>query len=165
MKSEAKELQALAERLVREFTKKGLTISTAESCTGGLIAKLVTDIPGSSAVLAGGCVSYTERVKHRVLDVPTEVLERDTAVSVACAKAMAEGARRLFETDVAISATGYAGPGGGTDRDPVGTVYLGLATKEKTICKRIFVPDSTRETVREEAAKTALEMALEAKEL
>lgn len=156
---------ALAAALVREYTEKGITISTAESCTGGLIAKLITDIPGSSAVLAGGCVSYTEAVKRNVLGVSEEILERDTAVSVACAKAMAEGARRLFGTDVAVSATGYAGPGGGTDRDPVGTVYLGLATAEKTICKRIFVSDSTRETVREEAAKTALEMALEAKEL
>ena len=156
---------ALAGQLVREYAEKGITISTAESCTGGLIAKLITDIPGSSAVLAGGCVSYTEAIKRKVLGVSEEILERDTAVSVACAKAMAEGARRLFGTDVAVSATGYAGPGGGTDRDPVGTVYLGLATKEKTICKRIFVPDSTRETVRAEAAKTALEMALEAKEL
>ena len=156
------ELFALAGRLVAEFSQKGLTVSTAESCTGGLIAKSLTDIPGSSAVLAGGCVSYTEAVKQKVLGVPKEILKTKTAVSEDCAKAMAEGARKLFGTDVAVSATGYAGPGGGTEKDPVGTVYIGLATKEKVVCKRIFVPNATREQVREEAAKTAIEMAIEA---
>ncbi|MBE6529824.1 MAG: CinA family protein [Ruminococcaceae bacterium] len=153
---------ALAGRLVREFTQKGLTISTAESCTGGLIAKLITDIPGSSAVLKGGCVSYTEEIKHRVLGVSEEILRTKTAVSEECAKAMAEGVRALFRTDIAVSATGYAGPGGGSEKDPVGTVYLGLATAEKTVCMRIFLPDATREKVREEAAKNAIEMALNA---
>lgn len=153
---------ALAGRLVRKFTQKGLTISTAESCTGGLIAKLITEIPGSSAVLAGGCISYTEDVKHRVLGVSEEILKTETAVSEACAKAMAEGARALFRTDVAVSATGYAGPGGGSEKDPVGTVYIGLATAEKTVCKRIFLPNATRAEVREGAAKTAMEMAIEA---
>lgn len=156
-----KELKDLAERLVKTFAQNGRTISTAESCTGGLIAKSITDIPGSSAVLAGGCVSYTEDVKHRVLGVDEEILRTKTAVSEECAKAMAEGARKLFGTDVAVSATGYAGPGGGTEKDPVGTVYLGFATKEKTVCKRIFIPNATRETVREAAAKTAIEMAME----
>ena len=153
-------IRALAERLVREFAAKGKTISTAESCTGGLIAKSITDIPGSSAVLAGGCVSYTEAIKQKVLGVDEEILRTKTAVSEECAKAMAQGARTLFGTDVAVSATGYAGPGGGTEKDPVGTVYLGIATKDGTTVRRIFVPDATRETVREAAAKTALEMAL-----
>lgn len=154
------EIRALAARLVCELTAKGLTISTAESCTGGLIAAAVTDIPGSSAVLAGGCVSYTEDVKHRVLGVSGEILRAHSAVSPECAVAMAEGAKTLFGTDLAVSATGYAGPGGGTEKDPVGTVYLGLATKEKTIWKRIFLPNATRDEVRREAVKTVLEMAL-----
>ena len=157
-----KEEFALAGRLVKEFSERGMTISTAESCTGGLIAKKITDIPGSSAVLAGGCVSYTEAVKQKVLGVSGEILRAKTAVSEECAKAMAEGARRLFGSDVAVSATGYAGPGGGTEADPVGTVYIGLATAKKTVCKRIFLPNATRETVREEAAKTAIEMAMNA---
>ena len=153
-------IRALAERLVREFAAKGKTISTAESCTGGLIAKSITDIPGSSAVLAGGCVSYTEAIKQKVLGVDEEILRTKTAVSEECAKAMAQGARTLFGTDVAVSATGYAGPGGGTEKDPVGTVYLGIATKDGTTVRRIFVPDSTRTEVREAATATALEMAL-----
>ncbi len=155
------EIGTLAAELVQKFARVGLTLSTAESCTGGLIAKSVTDIPGASAVLAGGCVSYTEDVKHRVLGVDEEILRTKTAVSEECAKAMAEGARRLFATDVAVSATGYAGPGGGTEKDPVGTVYIGLATKEKVVCKRIFLPNATRDQVREEAAKAALKMAME----
>ena len=154
-------ITALAAALVREFAKRGLTVSTAESCTGGLIAKSITDIPGSSAVLTGGCVSYTEAAKNRVLGVDEEILRTKTAVSEDCAKAMAEGARKLFGTDVAVSATGYAGPGGGTEKDPVGTVYLGLATKDGTICRRIYIPNATRAEVREAAAKTVLEMALE----
>ena len=152
----------LAERLVKEFAAAGRTISTAESCTGGLIAKYITDIPGSSAVLAGGCVSYTEAVKQKVLGVPEEILKTKTAVSAECAEAMAKGARRLFGTDIAVSATGYAGPGGGTETEPVGTVYIGLAAKGRTAVRRVSLPGATREEVREAAAKTALEMALEA---
>ena len=153
-------ISALAAALVGEFAKRELTVSTAESCTGGLIAKSITDIPGSSAVLAGGCVSYTEEVKHRVLGVDEEILRTKTAVSEECAKAMAEGARKLFGTDVAVSATGYAGPGGGTEKDPVGTVYLGLATKDGTTVRRICLPGATRTEVREAATATALEMAM-----
>ena len=153
--------ERLAAQVVEAFAATGKTVSTAESCTGGLIAKYITDIPGSSAVFPGGCVSYCDAVKRGVLGVPNEILERETAVSEACAKAMAEGARKLFGTDIAVSATGYAGPDGGTEKEPVGTVYLGLATEEKTICKRIFIPNATRAEVREAAAKTALEMALE----
>ena len=156
-----KEIAELAGQLVKAFAAAGKTITTAESCTGGLIAASITEIAGSSAVLAGGCVSYTEAVKHNVLGVSNEILERDTAVSESCAKAMAEGARKLFETDVAVSATGYAGPGGGTESEPVGTVYLARATKDGTICRRIYLPEATRAEVREAAVKTALQMALE----
>lgn len=158
----ANETRDLAARLVCELTAKEWTISTAESCTGGLIAAAVTDIPGSSAVLAGGCVSYTEDVKHRVLGVSEEILRAHSAVSPECAVAMAEGAKTLFATDLAVSATGYAGPGGGTEKDPVGTVYLALATAKKTVWKRIFLPNATRNEVREAAVKTALKMAINA---
>ena len=152
----------LAERLVRVFTEKGMTLSTAESCTGGLIAKLITDVPGSSAVFSGACVSYTNDVKLRVLGVPRGVIERETEVSAACAMAMAEGARRLFKTDVAVSTTGFAGPSGGTPRDPVGTVYIGFATPLGTSCVRFSAPpESSREDVRIAAAIRAMEGVLE----
>ena len=149
---------ALAARLVREFSARGLTVATAESCTGGLISKLITDIPGSSAVLRGACVSYTNPVKIGVLGVPAAIIERHTEVSAPCAEAMAEGARLLFGADFAVSTTGFAGPGGGTDRDPVGTVYIGLATPSGTSCVRFSAPaGASRAAVRTAAAIRALE--------
>lgn len=160
MKPENSEVAA---RLVKEFAERGITLSTAESCTGGLIAKLVTDVPGSSAVLAGGCVSYTNDVKRKVLGVDPAIIERETEVSEACAKAMAEGARRLFGTSVAVSTTGFAGPGGGTERDPVGTVYIGVATPAGTTCVRFSgASGAGRAAIRNAAAERALKEALDA---
>lgn len=150
--------EELARRVVRSLSERGWTVSAAESCTGGLIAKLMTDIPGSSAVFAGGCVSYTNDVKMRVLGVPRAIIERDTEVSPSCAMAMADGARRLFKTDLAVSATGFAGPAGGTPRDPVGTVYIGLSTPHGTTCVRLSAdPSLSRGAIRTAAAARALE--------
>lgn len=155
--------QYLAADLVRQFTEAGRTVSTAESCTGGLIAKLITDIPGSSAVLKGGCVSYTNEIKEKVLGVDPKTIETDTEVSLACAREMADGARRLFGTDVAVSTTGYAGPGGGTTENPVGTVYIGLSTAAGTEAFRMTAPSgSTRAQVRLSAAKEALSAVINA---
>ncbi len=156
--------QNLAADLVRQFKEEGKTVSTAESCTGGLIAKLITDIPGSSAVLMGGCVSYTNDVKRNVLGVDPKVIELHTEVSEACAMEMAAGARRLFGTDVAVSTTGYAGPGGGTAENPVGTVYIGISTVAGTEVFRVTAPTgSTRAQVRLYAAKAALSAAIRSK--
>ena len=158
-----KSAQKLAAELVRQYTEAGQTVSTAESCTGGLIAKLITDIPGSSAVLKGGCVSYTNEVKQTVLGVDPKTIETDTEVSLACAKEMAEGARRLFGSDAAVSTTGYAGPGGGTAENPVGTVYIGISTAAGTRAFRFTAPaGSNRAQVRLCAAKEALAAAIEA---
>ena len=152
----------LAKQLVKEFSARSLTVSTAESCTGGLIAKLITDVSGSSAVLAGACVSYTNEVKTSVLGVDPAIIARNTEVSHACAAAMAEGARRLFGTDLAISTTGFAGPTGGTALDPVGTVYLAIATPHGTRTERFSAPaGASRCGVRNAAACRALELLLE----
>jgi len=154
----------LAKRLVKEFAANGVTVSTAESCTGGLIAKLITDVPGSSAVLAGGCVSYTNEIKMSVLGVDPAIIARDTEVSHACATAMAEGAREKFGTVLAVSTTGFAGPGGGTDADPVGTVYLAVSAPNGTRTERFSAPaGATRCGVRNAAARRALELLIEAK--
>ncbi len=155
--SSGTQLNTAAKSLVSLLTDLGQTVSTAESCTGGLIAKLITDIPGSSAVFTGSCVSYTNDIKMRVLGVPRSVIEEETEVSTACAMAMADGARRLFKTDYAVSTTGYAGPGGGTERDPVGTVYIGISTPQGTTCRRLSVPGApSRDMVRTAAAELAL---------
>lgn len=115
----------LARHVVEACAERGLTIATAESLTAGLIAATIADIPGASAVLKGGAVTYCDEIKHKVLRVESETLDTQTAVSFACAREMATGARALYDADVAVSATGYAGPGGGTPRDPAGTFYIG----------------------------------------
>lgn len=113
--------------VARLFREKGVTLSLAESCTGGLIAKRVTDMSGSSAYFLEGAVTYSNAAKSRVLDVPAELIGEKGAVSSAVAMAMAKGIRRKTGSDIALAVTGVAGPDGGTEDKPVGTVYLALA--------------------------------------
>lgn len=151
-----------ATRLVRECAKRGVKIATAESCTGGLIAKSVTDVAGSSAVFSGGAVTYTNEVKIALLGVDPNVIARESEVSHVCAKAMAEGARARFGVDLAVSTTGYAGPTGGTPTDPVGTVYIGVSSPDGTYSERFCAPDGlTRAGVRRAATDRAIALLLE----
>lgn len=151
---------SLAPQVVRQFTEKGMTLGTAESLTAGLIAATVADVSGASAVLMGGVVSYDPRVKHEVLSVSQEVIGTVGVVSEACALQMADGARKLLKVDVALSATGVAGPTGGTAENPVGTVWLGVSTAEGTIARR-FQFDGDRQSVRRQTVETALRLALD----
>lgn len=146
---------------VQALKEKGMTLSTAESCTGGLISKCITDVSGSSAAFAGGMVTYTNRIKTDVLGVDASIIEEHTEVSHACAEAMAERAKTLFGTDYALSATGYAGPGGGTEADPTGTVYIGIATPNGARTERICVENATRTQVRNAVTYYALTMLLD----
>ncbi len=155
------ELRKQAATAVAVLKETQRTVATAESCTGGLIAKSITDIAGSSAVLAGGMVTYTNRIKTDVLGVDAAIIEQHTEVSHACAKAMAERAKAMFGTDYALSATGYAGPGGGTEKDPTGTVYIGIATPNGTRSERITVENATRTQVRNAVAHYALQMLMD----
>lgn len=143
--------------------EQGLTITTAESLTGGRIAGAITAAPGSSRVFPGGVVSYCDGIKHQVLGVPQELLEHDGAVSEPVAKAMAEGAANLMHTDLAVSATGLAGPEGDGSENPVGTVYLGLYVRGEIRCER-HIFSGGREAVREQTVRRAIEMAMEALE-
>ena len=154
------ELRKQAATAVGALKETQRTVATAESCTGGLIAKSITDIAGSSAVLAGGMVTYTNRIKTDVLGVDAAIIEQHTEVSHACAKAMAERAKAMFGTDYALSATGYAGPGGGTEKDPTGTVYIGIATPNGSRSERVCVENATRAQVRNTVAHYALQMLL-----
>lgn len=151
---------SLAPQVVRQFTEKGMTLGTAESLTAGLIAATVADVSGASAVLMGGVVSYDPQVKHEVLGVSQEVIDTVGVVSEACALQMADGARKLLKVDVALSATGVAGPTGGTAENPVGTVWLGVSTAEGTIARR-FQFDGDRQSVRRQTVETALRLALD----
>ena len=154
--------QNLPFEVLRQLRAQGKTLATAESCTGGLIAKSITDIPGSSAMFFGACVTYTNEIKAKLLGVDPEIFERESEVSVACAEAMALGARERLGTTYALSTTGYAGPGGGTDEKPVGLVYIGIALKnsDSKAIKNIFKGD--RDEVRTSTVCKALELVLEA---
>ncbi len=152
-----------AEKLVKVLTEKKMTCATAESCTGGGVGYAITAVSGSSAVFWGGIVSYDNSVKHGVLGVPEEVLATKGAVSPECAAAMADGARRRLNTDLAVSITGIAGPGGGSVEKPVGLVWFGLSSKAGTVTeKKVFLGD--REAVRAAAIEHALQLLLSAAE-
>lgn len=130
------ELLDLAARVGAACRARGATIATAESCTGGLVAHLLTEIPGASDYVRGGIVAYADAVKQASLDVPTEVLEAHGAVSAQVALAMADGARRHLAVDVAVAVTGIAGPRGGTDEKPVGLTYVAVADAEGSDVQR-----------------------------
>lgn len=122
-------LLARAEALVRAYAAAEQRIATAESCTGGLVAGLLTAVPGSSAVVERGFVTYSNEAKAETIGVPTDLIAAHGAVSEPVARAMAEGALRASRADVAVSITGIAGPGGGSDAKPVGLVHFGLAVR------------------------------------
>jgi nicotinamide-nucleotide amidase len=152
---------SLEERVLDVMRARGLSIATAESCTGGLIAKRLTDIAGSSDVVVGGVVAYANGVKQAVLDVPGADLAAHGAVSAVVAEAMARGARQRLGADLAVSVTGVAGPGGGTADKPVGTVWFGLADAQGTKSVHKRFPDFGRDRIREMTAATALRLVLE----
>ncbi|WP_342379261.1 CinA family nicotinamide mononucleotide deamidase-related protein [Myxococcus stipitatus] len=144
--------------VLRMLSRVGATLSVAESCTGGLISQQLTAVAGASATFLGGAVVYTEKMKTAWVGVPPEVLERHSAVSSQTAVAMAEGVRAACGTTYGLAVTGYAGPGGGTPEDPVGTVYCALAGPDMaTRCERMSF-SGDRERVRLFAASHTLEM-------
>lgn len=129
-----KETTESIERKVFDLLKsKGMTFASAESCTGGNIAHLITLIPGSSEVFRGGAVTYATPTKTKVLGVPEDFIEADGVVSRRVVESMAIGTRNLYEADFGVATTGVAGPGGGTEETPVGTVWIGVAGKHGTI--------------------------------
>lgn len=158
----SKELLVKAARLVQDAKDAGVTLATAESCTGGLVSALITAISGSSAVYLGSIVSYANEVKQRLLGVPAEVLATDGAVSEACAKAMAKGVKKAIGADYALAITGLAGPGGATPDKPVGLVYLALATPTGGVIVQKCHFAGDRDAVRSQTAAKGLDMLLEA---
>ena len=138
----------------------GKTLCTAESCTGGGIGAALTAISGSSAVYKGGIISYTNEIKHDLLGVDHALLDTHGAVSAPVAEAMAEGARKALQADIAVSVTGLAGPGGDDFGNPVGRVYIGYCD-EKCTQHREFTFSGGREAVRSQAVREALKLILE----
>jgi len=156
--------ESIEEKVGSLLAAKGLSLAAAESCTGGLIAKLITDVPGSSAYFLGGVAAYSNEVKIRVLGVDPGAVAKRGAVSRDVAEEMADGVRRLTGSDIGISTTGIAGPGGGSDAKPVGTVFLGLSYGpgviqggEPKISARKHQLPGTREAVRLRSSRMALD--------
>ena len=153
------DVESLEQVVSAALLERGLTLSAAESCTGGLIAKRMTDLPGASKVFRGGVVSYTNGVKAGVLGVDGDLLERYGAVSEETARAMAEGCRRVCGSDLAVSVTGVAGPDADDRGTEVGTVYIALAARERTICKKLACGRGRgRDRVRSAAASNAFDL-------
>ncbi len=155
---------ALEKQIGSALRKQGGTIATAESCTGGEIARLITSVPGSSDYFKGAVVSYANEVKIGVLGVDEKDIEREGAVSEAVVLQMVQGVKRLMNTDYAVSTSGVAGPDGGTPEKPVGTIWIGVATPEKVFARK-FVFSFTRERNIAKAAAKALELVMSEIEL
>jgi nicotinamide-nucleotide amidase len=154
----APDLLARAEKLLADARAKGLKIAAAESCTGGLVAGLLTEIPGSSDVVERGFVTYSNQAKEELLGVPHAILEAYGAVSEQTARAMAQGALKQSRAGLAVSVTGIAGPGGGTADKPVGLVHFAAACGDKVIHRECHFGDIGRSEVRLKSVEVALEM-------
>lgn len=141
----------------RLLTEQNLTIALAESCTGGLIAHRLTNVPGSSAYLIGGVVSYANEAKERMLGVSHQTLQEHGAVSEETAREMSRGVRRLLQTDVALAVTGIAGPSGGTPEKPIGLTYIALTAEGFERCER-YLWQGDRWANKEQSAEAALGM-------
>jgi len=151
------ELKQRAAALLKAYEQRGLKIATAESCTGGLVAALLTEIAGSSAVVERGFVTYSNEAKTELIGVPADLIAAHGAVSEPVARAMAEGALRHSKADVAVGITGIAGPSGGTATKPVGLVHFGLAKQGvASVHLERRYGDLGRETVRLRAVEDAL---------
>ncbi len=153
-------LVALAERLAVACEERGLTVATAESCTGGLVADAITDVAGASRYFLGGVVAYADRAKTNQLGVAPELIAAHGAVSAQVARAMAVGARERFGADLAVAVTGIAGPGGGSEAKPVGLTYVAFADRGGVDVRR-FLWSGDRAANKLASATAALELLLE----
>ena len=157
----------LSKQLVSVLKKRSLKIASAESCTGGLISKIITDAPGASDVFDVGITTYSNEMKSKMLGVPSDILDQYGAVSQQTARAMAQGILMVSGADIGVATTGIAGPGGGTPEKPVGLVYIAIAAsdniaalcgRETVVVTRLMIDeaDTDREYIRRKAAETVL---------
>jgi nicotinamide-nucleotide amidase len=152
---------SLGKRIIDLLRDSNKTIVTAESCTGGLIAAALTDIPGASAALYGGFITYSNSAKARMIQVPQRLIHDYGAVSNQVARAMADGARNTARADIAVSATGIAGPDGGSEKKPVGLVYVAVSTDLATVVIEHRFGDIGRDEVRKATVDAALDLVLQ----
>lgn len=143
--------------VMKAIIDKNMTVATAESCTGGLVAATLINYSGASQAFVNGMVTYTNESKHRLLGVNTETLDKYGAVSPQTAEEMCLGVANVSGTDIGLSTTGVAGPGGGTDLKPVGLVYIGVAIKGRAVVKKLMNKGS-RQEIRQASAKAVIEL-------
>ena len=151
-----KDIFSEAQTLITLASQKNITIATAESCTGGLIGAAITSIPGSSTPFKGGIIAYDNKIKNKLLNVLPDMIHKYGAVSREVAQAMAVGALEALNVDMAVSVTGIAGPGGGSEEKPIGTVWMGLATQNGVTTKLFQFGDIGRNKVRDVTCYEAL---------
>lgn len=160
-------INTLARRIVEECTAAGVKISTAESCTGGMISAAITAVPGSSAVIELGICSYSNRIKHEILGVTENTLSQFSEYSLACAEEMAKGAISVSGSDFAVATSGVAGPSGparsagNTEENPIGTVYICAADKNSATSEKFLFENKGRDRIRAAATEKALQMLLD----
>ncbi len=142
------------QELAKLFLSSGMTLALAESCTGGMIASRITDIPGCSSWFRGGVVAYHNDIKEKLLGVPAEILQRYGAVSEQVARNMAEGVRASLVSDIALAVTGIAGPDGGTVEKPVGTVFIAVADRDGSFAEKYHF-EGSRDMVRKNTTEEA----------
>ncbi len=151
--------QELCQEVISTFTKNEKTLFTAESCTAGLVTASLVDISGASKVLLGGVVAYSNDIKKSCLRVSEEILQNYGAVSFECVKAMVEGALEMSDADYALAITGIAGPDGGTEEKPVGTVFTAVMSKDGGWAQK-FLLEGTREEIRQQSVEVGLKILL-----
>lgn len=156
------ELYKLAEKVIVRARDNGVTIATAESCTGGWIGKALTDISGSSSVFMGSLVAYSNDIKENLLGVSKSLLITHGAVSEKVAFEMAKNCAQSFGADIAVSVTGIAGPGGGSREKPVGLVYMGISHKGQTDAHEFRFDNFGRDSIRRDALRAALQLLYDA---
>ena len=154
-------MQLLLQKIGNIFNKKNWTLAVAESCTGGLLSDIITDLPGSSKFFLGGVIAYSNQVKLDLLKVSSEMLRKSGAVSSEVALLMSLGIRDILGSSVGVAITGIAGPGGGSQEKPVGLVYIAVITPQANVVERFVFPGNRRE-IKIQAAKTALELIIQA---
>ena len=153
-------MKKLSERIVKLLQKKRLKISFAESCTGGLLASIITKISGSSKVFTLGLVTYSNQAKINILKVPNKIIKKYGAVSYETCVSMVNNLNKISKTNISVSITGIAGPKGGTKEKPVGLVYIGIKKNSKTIVKKYLFKNKKRNSIQKITAKEALNLIL-----
>ena len=153
-------MKKLSQKIIKLLKKKKLTLSVVESCTGGMLSSTITSVSGSSKVFTMGLVPYYNQSKNHLLKVPKKIINKHGAVSIQCCFTMVNNLSKISKTNIAVSITGIAGPGGGTKNKPVGLVYLGIKRNNKVKVNRYLFKNKGRSSIQRATVKKALELIL-----